>query len=68
LGSASTGGKPNPISFTGADDQYTTELLWRYQLTRELAVTPPIQYIKDIAPNPDEDDLWAFGLRVRLAL
>ena len=61
-------GKPNPISFAGADDQYTTELFWRYQLTRELAVTPSIQYIKDPALNPDEDSLWAFGLRLRLAL
>ena len=31
-------GKPNQLSFAGADDQYTTELFWRYQLTRELAV------------------------------
>ena len=61
-------GKPNQISFADADDQYTTELFWRYQLTRELAVTPSIQYIKDPALNPDEDSLWAFGLRVRLAL
>lgn len=61
-------GEPNPTSFPGADDQYTTELFWRYQLTRELAVTPSIQYIKDPALNPAEDDLWAFGLRMRLAL
>jgi porin len=55
-------GKPNPISFADADDQYTTELFWRYQLTRELALTPSIQYIKDPALNPTESDLWAFGL------
>ena len=61
-------GKPNQISFAGAGDQYTTELFWRYQLTRELAVTPSLQYIKDPALNPAEDDLWAFGLRLRLAL
>ena len=61
-------GKPNQTSFAGADDQYTTELFWRYQLTKELAVTPSIQYIKDPALNQDEDDLWAFGLRVRLTL
>ena len=61
-------GKPNPISFAGADDQYTTELFWRYQLTRELAVTPSLQYIKDPALNPDEDSLWVYGLRLRMAL
>jgi porin len=61
-------GKPNQTSFAGANDQYTTELFWRYQLTRELAVTPSIQYIKDPALNKDKDSLWAFGLRLRLAL
>lgn len=61
-------GKPNETSFGDLDDQYTTELFWRYQLTKELAVTPSIQYIKDPALNPDEDSLWAFGLRVRVAL
>jgi porin len=61
-------GRPNETSFGNLDDQYTTELFWRYQLTKELAVTPSIQYIKDPAPNPEEDSLWAFGLRVRVAL
>jgi porin len=61
-------GRPNEVSFGDLDDQYTTELFWRYQLTKELAVTPSIQYIKDPALNPEEDSLWAFGLRVRVAL
>ncbi len=61
-------GKPNQTSFDGADDQYTTELFWRYQLTKELAVTPSIQYIKDPALNQEEDRLWAYNLRVRIAL
>ena len=61
-------GKPNQASFDGADDQYTTELFWRYQLTKELAVTPSIQYIKDPALNQEEDSLWAYSLRVRIAL
>ncbi len=61
-------GKPNQISFDDTDDQYSTELFWRYQLTWELAVTPSIQYIKDPALNPDEDNIWIFGLRARLAL
>jgi len=61
-------GEPNQLSFDGADDQYTTELFWRYQLTKELAVTPSIQYIKDPALNPEEDSLWVMGMRLRLAL
>jgi porin len=61
-------GRPSETSFGNLDDQYTTELFWRYQLTKELAVTPSIQYIKDPALNPEEDSLWAFGLRVRVAL
>jgi porin len=68
LGVGFNWGKPNQTSFEGADDQYTTELFWRYQLTKELAVTPSIQYINSPALNEDEDNLWTFGLRVRLAL
>ena len=55
-------GRPNEISFAGADDQYTTELFWRYQLTTELAVTPSIQDIKDPALNEKEDHLWDDGV------
>jgi porin len=61
-------GRPNETSFGNLDDQYTTELFWRYQLTKELAITPSIQYIKDPALNPDEDNLWAFGFRLRVVL
>ena len=61
-------GKPNQTSFEGADDQYTTELFWRYQLTKELAITPSIQLLIDPALNPSEDQIWVFGLRARLAL
>lgn len=61
-------GKPNQASFAGADDQYTTELFWRYQLTREVAVTPSVQYIIDPALNPEVNSLWSFGLRLRVAL
>ncbi len=61
-------GEPNQASFEGADDQYTTELFWKGQLTKEIAVTPSIQYIKDPALNADEDDLWVFGIRLRVVL
>jgi porin len=68
IGFACNWGKPNQTSFKRAGDQYTTELFWRYQLTRELALTPSIQYIKDPAQNEEEDNLWVYGLRVRVAL
>ncbi len=61
-------GKPNQTSFEGTDNQYSTELFWRYQLTREVAVTPSIQYIVDPALNQAENSLWAYGLRLRVAL
>jgi len=61
-------GSPNETSFEGAGNQYTAELFWRYQLTKELAVTPSIQYIKDPALNSEENNLWAYGLRLRLVL
>jgi porin len=38
------------------------------QLTQELAITPDIQLLIDPALNPDEDSIWVFGLRARLAL
>ncbi len=61
-------GKPNQTSFEGADDQYTGEIFWRYQLTKKVAITPSVQYIKDPALNLDETSLWAFGVRLRVAL
>ena len=60
--------KPSESSFgPGLNDQYTLEVYYRYQLSQNLALTPDIQYIKDPALNPDEDSLWVFGLRARLA-
>jgi porin len=68
IGAALNWGRPNETSFGDVDDQFTAELFWRYQLTKELAVTPTVQYINNPAQNPDTDSLWAFGLRARLAL
>jgi porin len=68
IGAALHWGKPNEVSFGEVDEQLTTELFWRYQLTKELALTPTLQYIDNPALNPDESSLWAFGLRARIAL
>lgn len=53
---------------SGLDDQYTAELFYRLQVTQNLAITPDMQLIIDPALNPNEDVLWVFGLRARLAL
>jgi porin len=34
---------------------------------KELAVTPNVQFLINPALNPDEDNIWVFGLRARLA-
>jgi len=59
-------GRPNPASFGEVGDQITAELFWRYQLTKEFAITPALQYINNPALNPDTDNMWVFGLRGRL--
>jgi porin len=62
-------GKPNETVFGDElDDQYAFELFYRLQVTQELAITPDIQLLIDPVLNPDEDSIWVFGLRPRLAL
>ncbi len=69
LGFGLNWGRPSESSFgPDLDEQWTVELFYRWQLTPDLAVTPDIQFIVDPALNPDEDQLWVFGLRLRLAL
>ena len=69
LGFAVNWGEPNEESFgSGLDDQYTFELFYRLQITKEIAITPDIQYVIDPALNPDKSSIWYFGLRSRIAL
>ena len=49
-------------------EQYSTELFYRLQFAENLALTPSIQWLIDPANNPDEDQIWIAGLRVRLSL
>jgi len=53
---------------SGLDNQYTAEIFYRLQLAQNLAITPDVQLIFNPALNPEEDMLWVFGLRARLAL
>jgi porin len=61
-------GEPNETTFEpGLDNQWTTELFYRWQISRELAITPDVQWLVNPALNPEEDQIWVFGLRARLA-
>ena len=69
LGVAINWGEPNEDSFgPDLDDQFVFEAYYRWQLTEQFAITPDIQYLKDPALNTEQDSLWVFGLRGRLAL
>ena len=63
--------RSTPSSLTiapGLNDQTTAEVFYRYMLSKHLAITPDIQYIKDPALNPNDDSIWIAGIRVRLTL
>ena len=62
-------GEPNEDTFgSGLDDQYATELFYRFQAAERLAFTGDVQWLKDPALNPDESSIWMFNLRARLVL
>jgi porin len=48
----------------GGDEQVTWEGFWRFQFAENFAITPSVQYLIDPVGNPD--DVWLFGLRLRL--
>ena len=61
-------GRPNQeIYGTTGDDQYTVETYYRMQVLKHLQVVPDVQLLINPAFNPDEDRVWVFGLRARLA-
>ncbi len=60
---------PSALTFApGLDDQYTAEVFYRYMLSKHLAITPDLQYIKEPALNPNQNSIWVAGIRVRLTL
>jgi porin len=62
-------GQPNATTWgEGLDDQISFELFWRWFLGEQLALTPDLQYLINPAVNPDEDSVWMFGVRGRLAM
>jgi porin len=49
-----------------ADDQVTFEAFYFMKLAGFLEITPDIQFIKNPALNPDEDQITIYGLRARV--
>jgi porin len=47
-----------------AQEQTTLETFWRFQFSQSFAITPSLQYLMNPASNPD--DVWLFGIRMRL--
>jgi porin len=47
-------------------DQWTSELFYRFQLVQSFALTPSVQYIINPASSPDESNYWVFSFRARL--
>jgi porin len=69
LGFGLNWGQPNEDTWgPDLDNQYTAEVFYRWQISKALAVTPDLEYLKNPALNPEEDSFWVFGVRVRLAL
>jgi porin len=52
----------------GLRDQYSIEVFYRFQFAQNLAFTPSVQWLVDPALNPDEDQIWVLGLRIRLTM
>ncbi len=69
MGIAFNWGRPNEDTFgPGLDDQYTSEMFFRWQLAKAVQVTPSIQLLANPALNPEEDFISIIGLRVRLLI
>ena len=60
-------GRPNDNLFGDVDDQWSFEAYYRWQIAPQVAITPDVQLLVDPALNPDEDTIWVFGLRARVA-
>jgi porin len=49
-------------------DEYVFEVSYIYQVSKNFSLMPDIQYIKDPADNPQDNDSWILGLRAMLFL
>lgn len=61
--------KPSATTFgPGLDDETVIEASYRFQVYKNLSLTPDVQVIFNPANNPSESSLWVFGLRAILTL
>lgn len=65
LGTSVSWNEPN---IDGVKDQYTAEVFYRFNLSAHFEVTPSAQFIKNPTFNPNQEDLFYFGLRGRVTL
>ena len=49
-----------------ADNQFTFEVFYRFQLFQHMTMTPDIQYLKNPVLYPGKTTVWIVGLRARL--
>ncbi len=49
-------------------DETVVEASYKFQLTPNVSLTPDLQYLKNPALNPDQDELWIASARVILTL
>lgn len=68
LGVGFNWGRPNSDTFRGGlDDQYTSELFYRFAIGRRFTLTADLQHLRNPALNRDENAIWMIGARGRLA-
>jgi porin len=68
LGAAWSEPVPDPVNPLRREDEYVLEASYIYQVSKNLSLTPDIQYIIDPADNPTTDDVWVLGLRFLVTL
>ncbi len=49
-------------------NQYVTEVFYRWQMGTHIAITPSIQWLKNPALSPKQDNIWVGGLRFRIEM
>ena len=66
VGVAVNWGKPNEDTIApDLSNQITVELFYRMQMTKGIALTGDVQWLKDPALNSTESSIWMFNLRAR---
>lgn len=61
--------QPNEDTFgVKLDDQLTLEAFRRWQLTEGLEITPSVQFIRNPALNPEDNNIVMLGIRFRASL